>query len=94
MRHYEGAHVHPMDHHGATWGTEQALGPRSADYCWIRWASKEGLNWLQYTKQINCLEHTWHQCVCTAAEDRAAFRSPRHFSSVELLNHRWLIPAP
>ena len=29
---YEGIHVHPVDHHGVTWGTNWALGPSSVNY--------------------------------------------------------------
>ena len=49
---YEGAHVHPVDHHGATWGTNWALGPRSVDYWWTQQASKEECDCLQYTQKL------------------------------------------
>ena len=52
MRYYEGACVHPVDHHSATWGTDWVLRLRSVNYCWTQWVSKEGVNWLQYTNKI------------------------------------------
>ena len=74
-------------HNSGNW-----LRPRSVDYCWTQWASKEEVNCLQYTKQIKLFKtYTAPLCVHWCPEENCLSNSwmicrDVDFSSVKLLN--------